>query len=258
MYRQRQELDSSSPPTGAVPSSGPSTSSGGASGGALFVQAQAGCRESLNELMRMHDGLVHAVVRRQVLGDLPYAEAVQAARIGLWRAILGYDPDRGGAFSTYAWPCILHHVWREVKAYTRAWRTDSRTLQDAHQVERASAACLDPAECYWASAVADALYDLLARLPRRLQAIMVARYGLGGQRARYYREIGEWLGISGERARQLHTAALVWLRHPAHSQHLRSLLGRHTRADYEWAEALAQRWLRRRGGRDGRYDALSC
>ena len=41
----------------------------------LFRQAQTGCRDCLNELMEKHDGLVHAVVRRQVLGDLPYDEA---------------------------------------------------------------------------------------------------------------------------------------------------------------------------------------
>jgi hypothetical protein len=29
------------------------------------------------------------------------------------------------------------------------------------------------------------------------------------------------------------------------------LLGYHTVADYEWAEMLAQRWLRKRGGRHG-------
>jgi hypothetical protein len=37
--------------------------------------------------MTCHDGLVQAVVRRQVLGDLPFAEALQAGRVGLWRAI---------------------------------------------------------------------------------------------------------------------------------------------------------------------------
>jgi hypothetical protein len=44
---------------------------------------------------------------------------------------------------------------------------------------------------------------------------------------------------------------LVRLRHPAHSQLLRSLLGRHSFADYAWAEVQAQRWLRKRGGRHG-------
>jgi DNA-directed RNA polymerase specialized sigma subunit len=68
----------------------------------LFQRAQEGCPDSLSVLMARHDGLVQAVVRGQVLGDLPFAEALQAGRIGLWRAIQGYDPKRGTAFSTYA------------------------------------------------------------------------------------------------------------------------------------------------------------
>ncbi|MCG2768399.1 MAG: hypothetical protein L6435_08455, partial [Anaerolineae bacterium] len=94
-------------------------------------------------------------------------------------------------------------------------------------------------------------------LPERLRVVIVARYGLEGRDPAIYRQIGATLGISGERARQLHTEALVceafvWLRHPAHSQTLRSLLGRHTIADYQLADDLAQRWLHRRGGRRGR------
>ena len=64
-------------------------------GAARFRQAQAGDRESLNGLMVEHDGLVHAVVRRQALGNLPFAEALQAGRIGLWRAILAMTPSGG-------------------------------------------------------------------------------------------------------------------------------------------------------------------
>jgi hypothetical protein len=59
------------------------------------------------------------------------------------------------------------------------------------------------------------------------------------------------LGVSGERARQLHTEALIWLRQPAHAQQLRSLLDRHTLVDYETVEAETQRWLQWRGGRRG-------
>ncbi len=60
--------------------------------------------------IRQHEGLVQAVVRRQVLGDLTFDEALQAGRISLWHAILGYDPHRGWAFSTYAWPAIMRYV----------------------------------------------------------------------------------------------------------------------------------------------------
>jgi RNA polymerase sigma factor (sigma-70 family) len=198
--------------------------------------------------MERHDGLVQAVVRRQVLGDLPYAEALQAGRIGLWRAIMRFDPSRGYAFSTYAWPSIVHHVWRAVKVHTRALRREPvEAYSEWRQMDS-----LDPAALEAAASVHDTLHEWVTRLPERLQQIIVTRYGLDGQGGRFYREIGRQLGVSGERARQLHTEALVWLRHPAHSQHLRSLLARHSVADYEWAEAEAQRWLRRRGGRHGR------
>ena len=56
---------------------------GSASEATQFQQARAGCSVSLNALMARHDGLVQAVVRRQVLGELPFTEALQAGRIGL-------------------------------------------------------------------------------------------------------------------------------------------------------------------------------
>jgi RNA polymerase sigma factor (sigma-70 family) len=205
-----------------------------------FIQAQAGCAESLNQLMARHGGLVQAVVRQQVLGELPFEEALQAGRIGLWRAILGFDPSRGFAFSTYAWPSIKHHVWRAVKAYRRF---------QGDQAPRQQLEAPDPAAVWEARAIREALQAMVGRLPPRLEYVVVARYGLSGHAPFFYRQIGAALGLTGERARQLHTEALVWLRHPAHSYRLRSLLGRHTLADYEKADREARRWLCRRGGR---------
>ena len=201
---------------------------------ALFQQAQAGCPVSLNTLMTRHDGLVQAVVRRQVLGDLPFAEALQAGRIGLWRAIQGYDPKQGTAFSTYAWPCIMRQVWRAVKAHIRL-HSPPVTGDGLLLLQEP-----DPALVWEAAVVQQALHDLVQRLPGRLRYVVVARYGLDGSTPpATYHQIGSALGLSGERARQLHTEALVWLRHPAHSQTLRSLLGRHALADYQAADALA-------------------
>jgi len=219
--------------------------SGTVSEATLFQQAQAGCSTSLNELMARHDGLVQAVVRQQVLGDLPFTEALQAGRIGLWHAIQGFDPCRGVAFSTYAWPCIMRQVWREVKAHERF--SSSSVIDDEHH----SLDEPDPSTVWEAEAVRQALHDAVRRLSQRLQHVIVARYGLNGDPPAIYCLIGADLGLTGERTRQLHTEALVWLRHPAHSYVLRSLLNRHTLADYEMAHNLAQQWLRRRGGRHG-------
>jgi RNA polymerase sigma factor (sigma-70 family) len=201
--------------------------------------------------MAAHEGLVHAVVRKQILGDLPFAEALQAGRIGLWRAILGFDPQRGTAFSTYAWTSIMHRVWREVKLADHA---QGQAAGGFPLSEAASCACADrdPARDWEALAVSSALWGLVARLPKRLQVVVLARYELTGQPQAFYSQIGAVLGVSGERARQLHTEALIWMRQPAHSQQLRSLLGRHTLADYEAVEAETQCWLQWRGGRHGR------
>ena len=69
---------------------------------------------------------------------------------------------------------------------------------------------------------------------------------------RCLKQIGQQLGVSRERVRQMQLEALVWLRQPAHSQELRSLLARHTQAQYELADELAAVWLKQRGGRHGR------
>lgn len=234
MNHRNRATDGPGQPTGAV----------------LFRQAQAGCRDSLARLMARHEGLVHAVVREQVLGHLPYGEALQAGRIGLWRAILGYDPRRGIAFSTYAWTSIMHHVWREVKL---AGRAHARAMEALPLDEACPSmpGTEDPAQAWEASAVGSAFWDLVTRLPERLRIVVLARYELTGRPLVFYAQIGAALGVSGERARQLHTEALIWLRQPAHCQQLRSLLGRHTLADYETVEAETQRWLRWRGGRHG-------
>jgi RNA polymerase sigma factor (sigma-70 family) len=197
--------------------------------------------------MAKHERLVQAVVRRQCLGELPFDEALQAGRQGLWRAILGYDPHRGVAFSSYAWPSISRAIWQAVKVAEREQAQASLgevRLSHPHQAN-------DPALDWEAHLIQTTLHHLVARLPQRLQQIITARYGLDGSQASTYRRLGATLGLSGERVRQLHTEALVWLRHPAHSQRLRSLLNRHHLADYHSAHQQAQHWLQRRGGRYG-------
>ena len=208
-----------------------------------FIQAQAGCAESLNQLMARHDGLVQAVVRQQVLGELPFEEALQAGRIGLWRAILGFDPERGFAFSTYAWPSIKHRIWRAVKAYGRV---------DGTQAPCDSFEAPDPAIVWEGKTIRRTLLALVDRLPSRLAYVVMARYGLRGHTPFLYRQIGASLGLTKQRAHQLHTEALVRLRHPASSYRLRSLLDRHTLADYEQADEEARHWLHQRGGRHAR------
>lgn len=204
----------------------------------LFRQAQNGNREALNHLMARHDGLVHAIIRRHGLGPLSYAETLQAGRIGLWHAILKFDPTRGLAFSTYAWISIMRYIWRTVKIDRRPigpWILCARRLPHP---------TADPVSLMETKAIQDTLHALVQRLAPRLQQTIVAHYGLAEHPPTNFAQIGRTLGLSEERARQLHQEALIWLRQPAHSQMLRSLLDRHTLADYQALELLGRRWWR--------------
>ena len=198
--------------------------------------------------MKRHEPLVFYAVQRQNLGDLPLEEADQAGRMGLWQAIQKYDPQKGYQFSTYAYPAIVHQVWAAVKDHcmangkahaTREWAVFFRHWE------------VGPAQLQREQELQVCLQELVGGLPKRLQRVIVGRYGLDGQEVRFLSQIGRELGVCGERVRQLQIEALVWLRHPAHSQELRALLQRHSQQEYEWAEEVAQAWLRRRGGRRG-------
>ena len=216
----------------------------------LFARAQAGCADSLNRLMATHDGLVQVVVRRQFRGTVPFVDALQAGRIGLWHAIMGYDPRRGYAFSTYACPCIARQVWSAVE---QATHDDQRDLRESDAIARLAALCpdADPLAAAETTAVAVALADLVARSPTHLRRIIVWHAGLDGHPPRSFASIGRRVGLTRERIRQLHGEALIWLRQPAHSQRLRSLLDRHSLADYAHTAAQTQAWQQQRRRRHG-------
>jgi RNA polymerase sigma factor (sigma-70 family) len=196
--------------------------------------------QAVEEAMEQHDGLVHAFIRRQGSGDISYEEALQAGRIGLWRALQGYDPARGTAFSTYAWVAI----------YRRIRRRAQELSQDTEVVLTETAGSWvwpDPAGELEKKLIHDVLHELVGQLPTRLCQVIVGRFGLGAQPPCTLKELGQELGLSGERVRQLEQDALAWLRHPARSGQLRQLLGKNRTADYR--RALAQNAALRRSRR---------
>jgi RNA polymerase sigma factor (sigma-70 family) len=199
--------------------------------------------QAVEEAMEQHDGLVHAFIRRQGGGDISYEEALQAGRIGLWHAIRGYDPTRGTTFSTYAWVAIcrqIHHRTNELNRETDVW----------WQEIPASWFLPDPAGELERELIKSLLLGLVSQLPKRLGQVIVGRYGLGDDPPCLLKELGEELGLTKERVRQLQQEALAWLRHPAHSWRLRQVVGKNTAADYR--RALKQNAALRRSRRPKR------
>jgi len=204
-----------------------------------------GCAEksmSMDEAIRQNEGLVHAYIRRHGGGDLSYQEALQAGRIGLWRALRGFDPGRGFAFSTYAWIAIARSIYRASK--------EGRHRQLSGRVEPCERVySLDLEAGIDQLLINQALYELVGRLPVRQRQIVVARYGLGGAPIQQLAELGAELQVTGERVRQLEQEAVAWLRHPAHSVALRVLMEANSARDYRQALRLNAEVQRKRRGR---------
>ncbi len=66
--------------------------------------------------------------------------------------------------------------------------------------------------------------ELLKKLPEKERKVIELRFGLGGNEPKTLREIGEILGVSRERVRQLETRALRKLRSLAMKRHLKDFL----------------------------------
>lgn len=198
---------------------------------ALFAAAQAGDRASVAELMRRHEKLVHYIVQRQWSAGWRYVDVVHEGRIGLWQAILHYDPGRGTRFSTYAGGAIAHQVWAAVAEHPGTGELEC------------SAAAVDLQEHVVERRIGQVLRGLVASLPVREAWVVQHYYGLGGQARRTQRALAAQRGVTYQAIQHHLYAALRRLRHPAWSGHLRALLEYNRRADY-WA-ALRPRRRRR-------------
>lgn len=189
-----------------------------------FYQAQEGEAASLNQLMSQHDGLVHYILRRQSSGGLSYAESLQAGRIGLWRAIMGFEPGRGTSFSTYASVSIARHIWQAV--------SQGQKEEEGKQTKIELGPSPEPSSCFMEQEVYAALETLVGQLPSKRRWVVRSYYGLEGEGAHTQVELAEELGCTQQAVGYHLRKALLYLQHPAFSAALRALVGRNRRQDY--------------------------
>ena len=211
------------------------------SGAARYGCAQAGCAECMESLLRENKGLIWLMVVRQGRGKAEYMDLFQEGKIGLWKAILHYDSERGVRFSSYACVAIRNAVWQAVVGSQKAegW-LESRRAGDSLEalIER-----------WYQEQVREALGEELEELPERLRAVIELHYGLNGEEQQNFAKIGREWGLSRERIRQLHNEALALLRLPALSIQLRSICERGERENYRQALRQNREWQRKVRGR---------
>jgi RNA polymerase sigma factor (sigma-70 family) len=202
----------------------------------------------MEALLERHEGLVHTILHRQWRADLAYADLLQEGRIGLWRAILHFDPRHGVVFSSYAGKAIEHRMWRAVFLASRqvSWQAALHPPEGVHPLGESADLLSIAEEGLWWEQVCAALGEMVSHLPERLQEVIVVSYGLDSGPPSSLAAIGRWYGVTREMVRVWRNQALVQLRMPRFSARLRTLCGHNSRAAYVRAQALNRAWLGRR------------
>ena len=133
----------------------------------------------------------------------------------LIKAVEKFDYDRGFRFSTYATRAVRREVFRLVQRHHRERSRFATGSQEVLSQELTTETATGRSESAW-SKIDHSIGEMLSTLDEREQFIVQARYGFHdlGEKPTFQR-LGELLGVSKERVRQLEQRALNKLREVA-------------------------------------------
>jgi len=166
-----------------------------------------------NQLVAANLRLVISVARKHLRPGLNLMELISDGSLTLIRAADSFDTHRGNRFSTYATFALMKGFARSVP----------RMLNEQHHNCGDAAAFGDIADQHTAQVwdrmgLTQDLQALLAALEPRERDVLQAHWGLFDRDAASYEQVGERLGLSRQRVRQIEQGALAKLRIQAMSQ----------------------------------------
>lgn len=165
-----------------------------------------------NEIIRANLRLVVSIAKRHVGPDKNFFELVSDGNMSLIRAVEKFDYSKGYKFSTYASWAIMKNFARTIPESHRLRERFKTAPQEIFT--EAEDARPDPQEM-------ESLQDqrklqvqqILQYLDPREQEIIIRRFGLRqGQEPLTLKQVGQQLGVTKERIRQLEARALDKLR----------------------------------------------
>jgi RNA polymerase sigma factor (sigma-70 family) len=175
--------------------------------------------QTRSDIVRLNVALVLAMAKRTKLTGVDYADLVSEGNLALLRSVDKFDCARGFKFSTYACRAILKSFSR-VATRTARYRGHFPTefdpmlekgCQVEHKRQTVEKDCVDELKSI--------LGENLARLNDVEQRVIRARFAIEDQpdetdmsRAKTLEQVGEMIGVTKERVRQIQNKALIKLR----------------------------------------------
>ena len=171
-----------------------------------------------NQIVRANLRLVVSIAKRHVGPSDNFFELVSDGNMSLIRAVEKFDYARGNKFSTYASWAIMKNFARTIPDELRRrdrFRTSEAEMFSAAPDRRSDQYGQESAQSQRVVQIG----RILEKLDEREQKIIMSRFGLDhSTEPLTLKEVGQEMGVTKERVRQIEARALAKLRQAAHDE----------------------------------------
>lgn len=201
---------------------------------ALATKAYSGSKSAQNKLVEANLRLVIKIAHKYQ-GYMPLEDLINEGNMGLMHAAEKYNPASNAKFSTYAAWWVREFIQKAIRDTALGvrfpsakykemkkdeWKfasldknvkgTDGETTILLHLIKDENS--LNPEDDYIRKETSKNLSKSISKLKDTEQAVIVMRYGLNGDEPMSLSQVGNAIGCSKERVRQIEVKAIKELR----------------------------------------------